>query len=405
MTTRKKVLIIGGGYAGISLAQILDKEPTIDLTIVEAREGFLLHKFAALRAAVVGDDYSDKVMIPTKQTLKNGKVIRGRVIKINDMDKTAILESGNIISFDCVVVATGARNLSPGEPPISMTTVGETKTYYAEMSAAIKKAERIVIYGAGLVGVELCGEIISEYPTKNVILVNGKKHSLAGGVKLTKHQIKTLQTLLDRGNLRFIDKDDVISPELPNENLVNASPLVEVPDGRVKLSSGRTVDANLLITCFGGRLSTFGVFPNGWLSIQTGELKIDPQTFQVKDCDFAFALGDVAIVEHEKLGIHHMSDAATVAANVKTYLQGKSLPKKPAKKSQFVVVSFGRSNGKAFLQGWSFSSLFTNTIKSKDLYVNRTWKTYAGGLKPSTHKWSESIAKQHVEAVKQANGT
>ena len=54
MASKKKVIVIGCGYAGSAVASVLDKYPKeIDLTIVTKRDNFLLNKFSALRAAVV----------------------------------------------------------------------------------------------------------------------------------------------------------------------------------------------------------------------------------------------------------------------------------------------------------------------------------------------------------------
>ena len=409
MSSQKKstVLIIGGGYAGLALARELDSNPRIELKVVDAREGFMLHKFAALRASVAGEEWLDKVLVPTHQTLRNGKVIRGKVVKVNDMDKTAILETGESIKFDVVVIATGARNLSPGEPPLSVKDVAGTKQYFSEMGSAIEKAKKIVVYGSGLVGIELCGEILSKYPEKSVCLVNGKNHKLAGKNKLTPSQVKSVTKMLESGKMRYVNNDDVIYPVLPTDNFADASPLVTVPEGKVKLASGRSVDGDLVIMCFGGRLSTFGVFPNGWLSIQTGELKIDQDTFQVKNCEFAFAFGDVADTAHDKLGVEHMSDSKIVAANILYLVNGKKATKKASNAKKGFIISFGTSQGKTFIPGLpSFGNFVSRSIKSKDLFVATVWKQYAGGLKPLTHKWTqlETMLQDHALDEKKEDG-
>ena len=49
---RKKVVILGGGYAGASVAKALDK--TVDVTLVSPIEGYAFHKIGGLRAAIKG---------------------------------------------------------------------------------------------------------------------------------------------------------------------------------------------------------------------------------------------------------------------------------------------------------------------------------------------------------------
>jgi NADH dehydrogenase FAD-containing subunit len=54
---RKRVIIIGGGFAGCKVAKSLDKyaseNGSIELILITKRENFLLNKFAALRAATL----------------------------------------------------------------------------------------------------------------------------------------------------------------------------------------------------------------------------------------------------------------------------------------------------------------------------------------------------------------
>ena len=53
MENKKKVVIIGCGYAGATAAQSLDEHwKDIDLTVITKRENFFVNKFSALRAAV-----------------------------------------------------------------------------------------------------------------------------------------------------------------------------------------------------------------------------------------------------------------------------------------------------------------------------------------------------------------
>jgi len=53
----KKVVILGSGYAGISTALALKKQKGLNITIVSPREGFLLNKISALRAATANDKW------------------------------------------------------------------------------------------------------------------------------------------------------------------------------------------------------------------------------------------------------------------------------------------------------------------------------------------------------------
>ncbi len=74
-----------------------------------------------------------------------------------------MLESGDVITFDYCVVATGSTNRigSWGQP--QGTKIEERKKELVENSEKIKKAQRIVIVGTGATGVELAAEIVDKY--------------------------------------------------------------------------------------------------------------------------------------------------------------------------------------------------------------------------------------------------
>ena len=71
----KHIVIIGGGYAGIQLANQLMKD-SIRFTLIDSKE-FFHHKIAALRAAVQ-PDWIQQTFIGFKETFKN-HFIQGRV--------------------------------------------------------------------------------------------------------------------------------------------------------------------------------------------------------------------------------------------------------------------------------------------------------------------------------------
>ena len=54
---RKQVVVLGGGFAGISAASKLDQANRIDVTLVTPFEGFFNYKIASLRAIAKGGDW------------------------------------------------------------------------------------------------------------------------------------------------------------------------------------------------------------------------------------------------------------------------------------------------------------------------------------------------------------
>ena len=87
----KRVIIVGGGYAGFSLARGLDRKA--DVVLVEPRDHFF-HNVAAMRA-IVEPRLFDRIAIPYDRLLKRGKVIRDRATAISD--RTVTLASGQTL--------------------------------------------------------------------------------------------------------------------------------------------------------------------------------------------------------------------------------------------------------------------------------------------------------------------
>jgi apoptosis-inducing factor 2 len=168
----KRVIIVGGGYAGTALSQALDK--VADVQLLDARDRFV-HNVAAIRG-VVDPSLLDRIVIPYDRLLRRGIVRQGRVSDVSSNGVT--LANGDHIEGDIIVVATGSRYASPFKPQ------GESIQAFAESLRAANRsltsANAIAIVGGGAVGTELAGEISSAYPGKAVTLVSGSSSLMPG---------------------------------------------------------------------------------------------------------------------------------------------------------------------------------------------------------------------------------
>ena len=54
---KKRVVILGAGYAGTAVAKALDGTKGIEIVVVSLHDGFVVHKVGALRAAVRADNW------------------------------------------------------------------------------------------------------------------------------------------------------------------------------------------------------------------------------------------------------------------------------------------------------------------------------------------------------------
>jgi NADH dehydrogenase FAD-containing subunit len=168
----KRVIIVGGGYAGTALSRALDKLAEVQL--VDARDRFV-HNVAAIRS-VVDPSLLDRIVIPYGRLLRRGSVRQSVVAGVSNSGVT--LTGGERIEGDIVVVATGSHYASPFKPQ------GEsTQAFVDGVRAAhstLKSANAIAIVGGGAVGTELAGEISTAYPGKAVTLISGSPSLVPG---------------------------------------------------------------------------------------------------------------------------------------------------------------------------------------------------------------------------------
>jgi len=171
-----KVVIVGGGFGGLSAAKHL-KSGSVDVTLIDRRN---YHLFQPLLYQVATGSLSPgEIAYPLRGVLsrqKNARVWLGTVANIDPDSKRVSLSDGAVIPYDSLVVAAGSetsyyghdewQECAPGLKSVEEATAIRHKILYA-----FEVAERIcdpvqrrawltfVIVGAGPTGVELSGAI------------------------------------------------------------------------------------------------------------------------------------------------------------------------------------------------------------------------------------------------------
>jgi NADH:ubiquinone reductase (H+-translocating) len=176
MSERKKVVVIGGGFGGLSTAQHLDSN-LVDVTLVDRRNYHLFQPL--LYQVATGSLSAGEVAAPLRSVLsrqKNTRVWLGTVLDVDPDLKRVILTDGAIVPYDSLIVAAGSetsyfghndwQQWAPGLKSIEEATTIRHKILYAfEVAERIPDLEQrrawltFVIVGAGPTGVELSGAI------------------------------------------------------------------------------------------------------------------------------------------------------------------------------------------------------------------------------------------------------
>jgi apoptosis-inducing factor 2 len=168
----KRIIVVGGGYAGTALSMTLDKVAEVQL--FEARDHFV-HNVAAIRG-VVDPSLLGRILIPYDRLLRRGRVRRSVVAAASSTGVT--LAGGEAVEGDVVVVTTGSYYASPFKPQGESTQAFSDSLRTAHSN--LKGTNTVVIVGGGAVGTELAGEISSAYPGKVVTLVSASPSLMPG---------------------------------------------------------------------------------------------------------------------------------------------------------------------------------------------------------------------------------
>ncbi|HET8796505.1 MAG TPA: NAD(P)/FAD-dependent oxidoreductase [Thermoanaerobaculia bacterium] len=202
------VVIVGGGFAGLYTARGLKNVP-VDVTIVD-RHNYHLFQPLLYQVATAALNPSD-IAAPIRSILrrqKNVSVLLGEAVSVDTAGKSLRLADGASLSYDWLVVATGATHSYFNHPEWErdapgLKTIDDALEIRRRVLLAFEAAERetdraaqqalltFVVIGAGPTGVELAGalsEIARQTMVRDfrridpesarVILVEGKERVL-----------------------------------------------------------------------------------------------------------------------------------------------------------------------------------------------------------------------------------
>ena len=171
---RRRVVIVGGGFGGYEAAHRL-KRADVDVTVVDRRNHHLFQPLiyqVAAGALSAGD-----VAAPVRAMLKrqpNASVLMAEVTDIDVDRREVVLERGERLSYDSLIVACGARTSYFGhdewrEVSCGLKTLEDALDLRNRIFGAFEEAERdpgardewltFVVVGGGPTGVEVSGQL------------------------------------------------------------------------------------------------------------------------------------------------------------------------------------------------------------------------------------------------------
>lgn len=159
------VLVLGGGYAGITVARRLESRlPTdVDLTLVDETDRHVVQH--ELHRLVRRPELEEDITVPFRAVLDRAAFVQGRVDTIDRDDRVVILADGSRHRYDLAAVCLGARTAYYDLPgveahAIPLKRVADATAIRDGFLALLETGGgRIVVGGAGLSGVQVAGEL------------------------------------------------------------------------------------------------------------------------------------------------------------------------------------------------------------------------------------------------------
>jgi NADH dehydrogenase len=179
MSTTRNILIVGGGFAGTTLARALERRLAADWQVTLISEESTT-TFNPMLAEVVGATvFPEQVVAPIRQMLRRSRFVMGQVTDVDLADQTVAcntLAGPRRIAWDHLVCAFGTRAntaLVPGlqDHALPLKLVGDAMHIRNQVLQRLARIElesdaaerrrlgRFIVIGGGFSGVEVAGSL------------------------------------------------------------------------------------------------------------------------------------------------------------------------------------------------------------------------------------------------------
>lgn len=158
VVSMKHILIIGNGISGITAARHIRKRSHHRITVISAETEHFYSRTALMYIYMGHMKYAHTKPYEDWFWKKNKiELVFDYVTKVNTQIKSLQLRSGNQISYDILIIATGSKSNKFGWPGQELHGVQGLYSYQdlELMEVNTKQIQHAVIVGGGLIGIEM----------------------------------------------------------------------------------------------------------------------------------------------------------------------------------------------------------------------------------------------------------
>ncbi|KAI5970612.1 hypothetical protein CANMA_000353 [Candida margitis] len=360
MASTKSVIIVGGSFAAIAALKTLvaTKEVKLDITLISPNDKAFFN-VAVPRLLVENEVTIEKTVFPldesldklTKGTLHKATHVKSSVKHVEFNGKVVTIADGSKLSYDNLILASGARSVSPIWKLDSVENVDFTLESIRQTSDRIQKARSIAIIGGGTTGVETAGELGHEFKgRKKIVLYTGSSGPLS--IPLPGHVSSVT------------DKLKQLGVEIVNNQLVKKQ-----GESTIVLEDGTTRDFDLILEAQ-KLIPNTEYLPNEVLDKR--RYVITDDYFRLRDFHDVICLGDILALGQQSLVdlVYNQNPtfskaiAYEVFGDTKVKLTPYVKPSRPT-----ILVPIGRNGGVGVVYGFSIPNFVVWFSKSRDFMI------------------------------------
>src|SRR5581483_1920528 len=371
--SRPRIVIVGGGFGGVTLAQHLERRlrETAELVLVSSENHLV---FSPMLAEAVGRSISPlHIVVPGRQMVRRTRWITARVTEVDrERSRVHYISAGGErgeLGYDHLVLDVGSLiNLSdvPGlaayafplktlgdAAALGNTVIGRLEEASVEQDAAERRQLlTVIVIGGGFSGVEVAGQI-------NELIERARRY------------YPTLKE--ERPRVILLHRGDRILPELNTRSLSEfafaklrqngvdvrlQAEVIEITAGAARLRSGEVIEAGTVVCTVG--TATHPLIRSLELPLERGRLPTEPD-MRVRGTENIWALGDCAMIPNAYDGkpASQTAQFATreskqLADNLSRVLRGE--PTRPfSYRPLGLLASIGMQNAVAEILGFHIS--------------------------------------------------
>ena len=308
---RKRVIVVGGGFAGVACARELAKRHDVAVTLIDSND---YHQFQPLLYQVATSMLASRdIAYPLRQIAAEYdgfEAKRAEVVAIDPKARSVTTRTGETYTGDYLVLAAGSQPSFFGTPgaehAFPLYSLDDAERLRTRVIQAFEEADRdpslidqgaidFVVVGGGPTGVEVAGALAEMIATTMVhefpaIAPRARVHVINHGKTL-------LAMFADKGHAytaRILEKDHV--------DLRLGVGVTEIGPGHVALSDGSTVLTRCVV--WGGGLKAAPIaeaagLPQG----KGGRVDVQPD-MTVPGFPGVLAIGDIANIPDGKDKMH-----------------------------------------------------------------------------------------------------